>query len=167
MILNIFVRGQNIPSVQIMDSFIKEFEVKFVKLDVSEIFWNKNDLLNFSKSVFKNERFLQVQLQKELSSSVVLDSFYPNRSLRSQSVKVVFTDDVEDYLSRIDEPLYTYSKVECATFSQMQQCIFVGSSYAVSRESTKILCSVQNDQTSEACPKVQSAIFFPKSERFR
>ena len=30
----------------------------------------------------------------------------------------------------------------------------VGLSHAVSRESTKILCSEQNDQTSEACPKV-------------
>ena len=30
----------------------------------------------------------------------------------------------------------------------------VGLSHAVSRESTKILCSLQNDQTSEACPKV-------------
>ena len=33
-------------------------------------------------------------------------------------------------------------------------CIFVGSSHTVSRESTKILCNVQNDQTSEACTKV-------------
>ena len=34
------------------------------------------------------------------------------------------------------------------------QYIFVGSLDAVYRESTKILCSVQNDQTSEACTKV-------------
>ena len=33
-------------------------------------------------------------------------------------------------------------------------CIFTGSSDAAYRESTQILCSVQNDQTSEACKKV-------------
>ena len=36
----------------------------------------------------------------------------------------------------------------------VQVCIFVGSLHAVSRESTKILCSVQNDHTSKACTKV-------------
>ena len=38
--------------------------------------------------------------------------------------------------------------------SQAQFCIFVGSLAAVYRESTKILCSVQNDFSSKACTKV-------------
>ena len=38
--------------------------------------------------------------------------------------------------------------------SNKEVCIFVGSSDAVYRESTKILCSVQNDQPSKACTKV-------------
>ena len=38
--------------------------------------------------------------------------------------------------------------------SNKEVCIFVGSSDAVYRESTKILCSEQNDQPSKACTKV-------------
>ena len=33
-------------------------------------------------------------------------------------------------------------------------CIFVGSSHAIFRERTKILCSVQNGHTSKACTKM-------------
>ena len=49
------------------------------------------------------------------------------------------------------------SSIELFLFSDLNpvhECIFVGSSHAVSRESTKILGSVQNDQTSKACTKV-------------
>ena len=48
------------------------------------------------------------------------------------------------------------STIEWATYfyEVFSQRNFVGSSHAVSRESSKILLSVQNYQTSEACPKV-------------
>ena len=42
-------------------------------------------------------------------------------------------------------------------------CIFVGSSAAVHRESTKILCTVQNYQTREACTKVLQDLNFVQS----
>ena len=56
------------------------------------------------------------------------------------------------HIMLIQPPFRLFSKKQL--LSSDKKCIFVGSSAAVYHGSTKILCSVQNDQTSEACSKV-------------